>query len=438
MFDLKFLRKRSEMFGLDIGSSAVKVIQLRETNGVYTLTGLGVVSLPPDVISEGAIKDPLTVTGAIKEAIAKAGVKSTDAVISICGRELIIKKIQIPAVPPKELPDAIQLEAEHHIPFAIDEVFLDYHVVGTQGDNMDLILVAVKKSKVMEYIGVVDEAGVKSTGAVISICGRELIIKKIQIPAVPPKELPDAIQLEAEHHIPFAIDEVFLDYHLVSEQGGTMDLILVAVKKSKVMEYIGVVDEAGVTPLIVDVDCFALCNQFELNAPEQGEEAVALIDIGASIMKTNVIRGGATIFARDIPFGGNQYTQAIAQRLSVPFEAAEAAKLGKDPNVECDTLVPAIEEVSHELSLEVQRTFDYFASTAESERIGKIVLAGGCSQVAGLSEYLASNWGIPVELARPFDRIEVEAPFAEGVAGAGPSLAVAVGLGLRKAGDKGK
>jgi type IV pilus assembly protein PilM len=203
------------------------------------------------------------------------------------------------------------------------------------------------------------------------------------------------------------------------------------------MEYITVVEEAGLNPLIVDVDSFALSNQFELNVAEESEEAVALIDIGASIMKTNVMRGGASIFARDIPFGGNQYTQAIAQRLGIAFEQAEAAKLGKDPNVEWDTLVPAVEEVSHELSLEVQRTFDYFASTAESERIGKIVLSGGCSQVPGLTEYLASNWGIPVELARPFDRIAVPEAYAEAVAAGGPSLAVAVGLGLRKPGDKG-
>lgn len=347
----KFLGKTPEMFGLDVGSSAVKAIQILGAEGGHSLAAFGVVSLPPDAIADGTIKDPPTVSAAIKEAVAKAGLKSPNATISICGRELIIKKVQIPAVPDKELHDAVHLEAEHHIPFAIDEVFIDYHVVGAQEGNLDLILVAVKKSKVMEYITVVEEA--------------------------------------------------------------------------------------GLNPLIVDVDSFALSNQFELNVAEESEEAVALIDIGASIMKTNVMRGGASIFARDIPFGGNQYTQAIAQRLGIAFEQAEAAKLGKDPNVEWDTLVPAVEEVSHELSLEVQRTFDYFASTAESERIGKIVLSGGCSQVPGLNEYLASNWGIPVELARPFDRIAVPEAYAEAVAAGGPSLAVAVGLGLRKPGDKG-
>jgi len=162
---------------------------------------------------------------------------------------------------------------------------------------------------------------------------------------------------------------------------------------------------------------------------------VALIDIGASIMKTNVLRAGTPIFARDIPFGGNNYTHAIAQHLKIPFDQAESAKLGRDVGVNWESLVPALESVSRELSLEVQRTFDYFASTADSERIGKIVLAGGCAQLPGLTDYLSSTWGIPVELAQPFARIDVGSGHSEIVGAAGPSLAVAVGLALRQPGD---
>ena len=346
----RLFRKTAGGFGLDIGSSCVKLVELSESGGARRLTAFAHVPLPADAVAEGTIREPRTVANAIREAVAKAGVKSHDAVISICGRELIIKKVQIPEVPAKEVHDVVQLEAEHHIPFAIDEVFLDYHTVG--------------------------------------------------------------------------------------RREGQLDLILVAVKKSKVTEYMSVVEQAGYAPTIVDVDGFALGNQYELNNPGEANEAVALIDIGASIMKTNVLRGGSTIFARDIPFGGNNYTQAIAQRLNIPFEQAEAAKLGKNVGVQWETLVPPLEAVSRDLSLEVQRTFDYFASTAESERIGKIVLAGGCAQLPGLNEYLSSNWGIPVELARPFDRIEVPPQYSEDVNTLGPALAVAVGLGLRRPGDK--
>jgi len=349
---MALFRKAPEVFGLDIGSSAVKAVQLLESGGSWRVTALGTAPLAPDVIVDGTIKDPPTVVDAVRSAVATAGIKSKQAAIAVCGRELIIKKVQIPKVPPKEV------------------------------------------------------AGV--------------------------------VQLEAEHHIPFAIDEVFLDYQNVTEHQDLLELILVAVKKSKVLEYAAIVESAGLVPAIVDVDSFALGNQFELNFPDARGEAVALIDVGAAIMKTNVVRGGTTIFARDIPFGGNNYTQAIAQQLKVPFEQAESAKLGRDVGVRWESLVPALEIVSRELSLEVQRTFDYFASTAESERIGKIVLAGGGSQLPGLNDYLSSNWGIPVELVKPFERIEVDPMYAEQVASSAPTFAVAVGLALRRPGDKGR
>ena len=125
----KIFRKQSESFGLDIGSSAVKVVQIRDN----TLTGFGMIPLVPDTITDGAINDPTAVADAIKEAVQKAGVKGTDAVISICGRELIIKKIQIPEVPAKEIDDVVRLEAEHHIPhFRVMEDALGFLVVHLQ------------------------------------------------------------------------------------------------------------------------------------------------------------------------------------------------------------------------------------------------------------------------------------------------------------------
>ena len=349
---MAFFRKTPETFGLDIGSSGVRAVRLKEGGGSYTLNALGMAALPPDAIVDGIIKDAPTVAEAIRTAVSRAGVRSSDCAIAVCGRELIIKKVQIPEVPAKEVADVVQLEAEHHVPFAIDEVFLDFQSVG--------------------------------------------------------------------------------------KHDGVLDLILVAVKKSKVLEYAAVVEDAGLVPSIVDVDSFALGNQFEVNYPGERGETVALIDIGASIMKTNVVRSGSTIFARDIPFGGNNYTQAIAQQLKIPFEQAEAAKLGRDVGVRWETVVPALEAVSRELSLEIQRTFDYFASTAESERIGKIVLTGGCAQLPGLGDYLSSNWGIPVELTKPFQRIDVDRAYADDVSAAGPALAVAVGLAFRRPGDKQK
>ena len=347
MARLPFTRK--PLFGLDIGTSAVKVVQLRESSGNWTLTAFATSPLPPDVIGEGMIKDPPAVVEAIRATVAKAGVTSR--------------------------------------------------------------------------------------GAAIGIAGRELITKKVQLPEVPAKELRDAVQLEAEHHIPFALDEVFLDHHVVSRQDGVMDLLLVAVKKSKVIEYAAVVEEAGLKPVVVDVDTFALANQFEVNHPKDTGEAVALIDMGAAVLKTSVVKGGESVFSRDTAFGGNQYTQAIADRLHTSFEEAEKAKVGEKSSIAWDSIVPALESVSRDLSLEVRRTLDYFGSTAEAERIGRIVLSGGAARLPGITEYLSTTWGIPVEVANPFERIGVKPDLAERAKAAGPGLAVAVGLALRKPGD---
>jgi type IV pilus assembly protein PilM len=346
------LGKKVATFGLDIGSSSIKVVELVSHRGAYALRAYGMVPLARDVISEGTIRKPAAVTDAVRECVRKAGITSTAAVLSVSGRDSIVKRVPLPKVTPKELAEAILLEAEHHIPFAIDDVFLDYQVVGETENSMSVVLVATKKLKVLEYVAAVEDAGLDAA--------------------------------------------------------------------------------------VVDLDAFAMQNQFELGHPGDGNEAVALIDIGASVMKTNVVHGGASIFARDVPFGGNNYTDAIANRLNIGVDKAEAAKQGREVGVNWDDVVPALETVSRELSLEVQRTFDYFASTAESERIGKIVLSGGCAQLAGIEDFLASSWGVPVELAHPFLAIECDPaqfPDAE-LREIGPLFAVAVGLGLRSPGDK--
>ena len=119
------LGKKRAAFGLDIGSSAIKVVELVPSKSGYALRCYAMVPLPRDVITEGSIRKPSVVTDAIKECVRKAGVTGTTAVISVSGRDSIVKRVPLPKVSPKELADAILLEAEHHIPFAIDDVFLD-------------------------------------------------------------------------------------------------------------------------------------------------------------------------------------------------------------------------------------------------------------------------------------------------------------------------
>jgi type IV pilus assembly protein PilM len=371
MVSMGLFSRREDAVGLDVGSSAIKLVHLDERPSGYALKALGAIELPPDAIGEGTIKDPPVVVEAIKEVIAKSGVKTNRAVIGLSGHSIIMKKLSLPRVSPKELADAIQIEAEHHVPFDIDDVYLDYQTLrASDGGNKG--------------------GGPKG--------GRELM-----------------------------------------GGGEMMDVMLVAVKKAKVDEYVAVVEEAGLTVSVVDVDAFALENQFELNNPEAGDEVVALIDVGASVMKTAVVRGGAPLFARDIAVGGGNYTQAIAHRLRIPLEKAEAAKRGDEgQGVRWDDLVPSLEAVSRELSLEIQRTFDYFTSTAEPLHINRIVLSGGGAKLPGLVDFLSSSWGVPVEIVKPFLKIQCDsARFSpEELDASGPLMATAVGLSLRRRGDK--
>jgi type IV pilus assembly protein PilM len=346
------LGKKTSTFGLDIGSRSIKAVELTQGRGGYALKSHAMVTLPRDAITDGSIRQSLIVSDAIKECVERAGIVARTAVVSVSGRDSIVKRVPLPKVTPKELEDAILLEAEHHIPFAIDEVFLDYQVVGETVNSMSVVLVATKKLKVLEYVAAVEAAGFDAA--------------------------------------------------------------------------------------VVDLDAFAVQNQYELNDAGDGAEAAALIDIGAAVMKTNVVHGGISVFARDVPFGGNNYTDAIAQRLGIPADKAEAAKQGQDVGVNWEDLVPALEAVSRDLSLEIQRTFDYFASTPESERIGKIVLSGGCAKLAGIEDFLASSWGVKVELAHPFTALDCSAVHLTDAdqQELGPLFAVAVGLGLRTPGDK--
>src|SRR5438046_550461 len=132
------LGKKVTTFGLDIGSRSIKAVELIQARGGYALKSHAMVTLPRDAITDGSIRQPpaggartpAVFRDGIRACLDKAGIVATTAVVSVSGRDSIVKRIPLPKVTAKELEDAILLEAEHHIPFAIDEVFLDYQVVG--------------------------------------------------------------------------------------------------------------------------------------------------------------------------------------------------------------------------------------------------------------------------------------------------------------------
>ncbi len=282
------------------------------------------------------------------------------------------------------------------------------------------------------------EHNIKNSAFGGSLSGHSVIIKKIQLPSMNEGELTESIQWEAEQYIPFDINDVNLDYVVLDAEGGdTMDVLLVAVKKDRIADYTSVIVQAGKDPVLVDVDVFALQNAYELNYG-LGDETVALVNVGASVMNINVLHGNNSIFWRDVAFGGNQYTEAIQRELNLPREDAERLKLGETVGEHTlQQVLGVLNSVSEDLAAELQKTIDFFVATSSVDRLDKVVLAGGSVHILNLDEVLKERFQVSVEIMNPFRNIrysESDQP-AEFINRHAPAMAVAVGLAVRTVGD---
>lgn len=342
--------------GLDIGSSALKMIELKMRKaGEFSLLRLGVEPLSPEAIVDGTIMDSSLVVDAIHRLNEITRVKNTNYATSLSGHSVIIKKIQLPATAAEELSDTIQWEAEQYIPFDIKDVRLDY-VVLSEGET-----------------------------------GRD-----------------------------------------------SMEVLLVAVKRDKVNDYVSVISQTGKTPTLVDVDAFAVQNAYEVNYDVDPRKVVALVNMGAAVTNINILARGQTVFWRDISFGGNQFTEALQREFNLSFEHAETLKRGDA--VEQYTPADArtvLDAVSEEMYGELHKTFDFFSATSSEGSVDELMLAGGCALTPNLVQVLRDRFGVPVELMNPLRRIhfkesDFDPAWLESIA---PMLAVSVGLAIRQAGE---
>ncbi|HUF25115.1 MAG TPA: type IV pilus assembly protein PilM [Vicinamibacterales bacterium] len=346
--------------GLDIGSSAVKAVELRQAGKVWKVVGWGVEPVPPDSIVDGAIIDGTAVADAIRRLFDGKRVEAKEVAASLSGNAVIVKKISVPAMTGAELADSIVWEAEQYIPFDIQDVNLDYQVLAPAGE---------------------------------------------------------------------------------AAAGGQMDVLLVAAKKEKIVDYTGVITQAGRTPVIVDIDAFALQNAYEVNYGFTPGEVVALINAGASATNINIVQGEQSVFTRDVSIGGHAYTEALQKEMGLPRQAAEALKKGGEPGADYGGMTyedarPILRAVSESVLLEIQKTFDFYKATAASDRIDRIAVSGGASRAEGFMEMLGDRFGAPVEPFDPFRRVKFDAVKFGDLASAGSMAAVAVGLALRRAGDR--
>src|SRR5262249_16293659 len=217
----------------------------------------------------------------------------------------------------------------------------------------------------------------KTKDVAASLSGNAVIVKKINLPVMTEVELAESIYWEAEQYIPFDIQDVNLDYQILdpgtrADSKGTMDVLLVAAKKEKIADYTGAIAQAGRTPVVVDVDAFALQNAYEVNYGLDPNVVTVLLNAGASAINVNILSGEQSLFTRDISMGGNAYTDAVQKELNLPFETAEQLKKGQEVDgATFEEARPVLQAVTQNVLLEIQKTFDFFKATASSDRIDR-------------------------------------------------------------------
>ncbi|MBI5835643.1 MAG: type IV pilus assembly protein PilM [Candidatus Eisenbacteria bacterium] len=278
----------------------------------------------------------------------------------------------------------------------------------------------------------------KSKRVVTSVSGRAVIVKPITMDRLGETEARQAIVWEAEQHVPYDVNDVVLDFEILDPQGEgkQMQVLLVAAKKDLVMSQADLLREAGLTPVAVDVDSFAIQNAVEVNYTLDEKEMVTLVNVGAELTNINVIQNGRPLFTKDLQLGGNNVEEALQRKLGLTQSEAQAIVQGRAPSKpeHMETLRAAFEP----LSTGIERAASYIKSGAESEKIDRIFLSGGCARIEGLKQFLEERHHVPVEVVNPMNRI----PYDPAVFGAqdpeslAPSLAVGMGLALRSVGDK--
>lgn len=296
-----------------------------------------------------------------------------------------------------------------------------------------------------------------SKNAAVSISGSSVIVRFVEFPKMEESDLEKALQFEAEPHIPFDIQEVYMDTQIVRDSENkdqdTMDTVLVAGKKDTIQEKIDIIQKSGLVPSIIDVDAFAIENAYEYIRGKVRGKIIVFVNIGASTTNISIVEDGISKVVRDLYTAGNTFNKAIREKMRVSTQKALGLKhkYGLSGNQEVEHELPAEEKegdnladqiykilypVVRELNSEIQRSIDFFTGQQTSKKVDieKIVLTGGSANLKGLPELITNNLKIPVEVFRPLQNADISG-LKRKVDLSSPSLSVVAGLAIRKTGD---
>ena len=348
-----FRTKSPSLIGVDISSTSIKLVELSDAgNGAYRLERYAVETLPKDTVTDGNIANLDQVSETLRRAIKRLGSHNRKIALALPAAMVITKKIIVPSgQKEEELELAVEAEANQYIPFALDEVNLDFQILGPSPTN--------------------------------------------------PEEV---------------------------------EILIAASRKEKVEDRVAIAEAAGLKPLVMDVESYATQEAFRLIAPtlpvSGRDQNIALVDIGAHVTHFYVLRNDQFLFSRDQAFGGNQLTHDIQRAFNLSPEEAESAKKnqGLPENYDADVLQPFMET----LALEITRALQFFFTSTSYSQVDHIVLAGGGALLPGLDELVAKRAGVATVVANPFgsmatsDRIRPRQ-----LAQDAPLLLIATGLALR-------
>lgn len=306
-----------------------------------------------------------------------------------------------------------------------------------------------KKSAVINALrALFIEKGIKIKEAATSLSGNAVIVRYVKFPRLTRAELMSTLATEAEPFIPFDINEVQLGFHILSEivEDGQkkMETVLVAAKRELVVQRLEILQGAGLTPAIIDVDSFALENVHEkIRDPKEGPGATLYLNIGHMVTNLSIVENGVTRVVRDMFISGNTMTKAIMKAFQCDAAKAEELKHSRgvfvDPAEKEKALADgdrdglgvsqAVGQVARDLVAEVHRSVDFYLSQGPDRSIGRIMLSGGTARLKNLDKHLAQELKVPVSVLNPFAHLQGGDVVPEALA---PSFGVAAGLALRQ------
>lgn len=303
-----------------------------------------------------------------------------------------------------------------------------------------------------QIYGFVHEHHIQHVAAATSVSGTSVIVRYGKFPAMPKADMAKALPTEAEPLIPFDIKEAVLSFFVlgeVEEEGvKRADVVLAAAKRDIIQSRIEVLKKAGLPPAIVDIDAFALENVHDKTAPAGETGGTLYLNIGNQLTNLSIVESPAvTRVARDVFIAGTGFTKACQKALQGDPAAADAAKKSfgilvtpeekeaalTEGNTQALGVSQALSKVADELLKEVHRSVDYYLSQGAERSISRVVLAGGSANIKGLTNYMAQELKVPVEILNPFSFLPDQG--AAVPAELKPQLAVAVGLALRQMKD---